>query len=118
MSILENKQQFVKKIFNLASFIIDLFKMNSNFIFILTITCMILLISSCYSTDMLANNADLQGLSYQESNPDDESFSIVKRQASRRCVKCKMGMFNCCEPNICVKKHLRPDKCVRVKTGK
>ena len=92
--------------------------MNSNLIFVLTITCMILFISSCYSMNMLASNDDLQSRSYQELNPGDESFSIVKRQASRVCVKCKMGLFKCCEPNICVKKHLRPDKCVRVKKGK
>ncbi|CAF3689561.1 unnamed protein product [Rotaria sordida] len=34
----------------------------------------------------------------------------------RRCVRCKLSLARCCSPNICVKKHFRMDKCLRVKT--
>ncbi|CAF1212836.1 unnamed protein product [Rotaria sp. Silwood1] len=38
-------------------------------------------------------------------------------QSPGQCVPCKFGMGRCCYPNICVKKHLRPDKCLRIKRG-
>ncbi|CAF2794092.1 unnamed protein product [Rotaria sp. Silwood2] len=38
-------------------------------------------------------------------------------QSPGQCVPCKFGIGHCCHPNICVKKHLRPDKCLRVKGG-
>jgi len=34
----------------------------------------------------------------------------------RKCVKCKFGLIECCEPDICESKLLRPDKCIRIKT--
>ncbi|CAF3689454.1 unnamed protein product [Rotaria sp. Silwood1] len=38
-------------------------------------------------------------------------------QSPGQCVPCKFGIGRCCHPNICVKKHLRPDKCLRIKRG-
>ena len=34
---------------------------------------------------------------------------------SGNCVRCGFGIFRCCSPNICVKRRLRKDKCLRVK---
>jgi hypothetical protein len=34
---------------------------------------------------------------------------------SHSCVRCKFSLVNCCQPNICVKRRLRTDKCMRVK---
>ena len=31
------------------------------------------------------------------------------------CVRCGFGIISCCPPNICVKRRLRRDKCLRVK---
>ncbi|CAF1059606.1 unnamed protein product [Rotaria sp. Silwood1] len=38
-------------------------------------------------------------------------------QSAGQCVPCKFGIGRCCYPNICIKKRLRPDKCLRIKTG-
>ena len=32
-----------------------------------------------------------------------------------QCVRCKFSLMRCCAPNICVKRRLRMDKCLRVK---
>jgi hypothetical protein len=32
-----------------------------------------------------------------------------------QCVRCKFSLMRCCAPNICVKRRLRTDKCLRVK---
>ena len=45
-------------------------------------------------------------------------MDVGKRSSNRRCVRCKLGIANCCEPDICVKRTLRPDKCLSVKPGK
>ncbi len=33
----------------------------------------------------------------------------------QQCVRCKFSLIRCCSPNICVKRHFRTDKCLRVK---
>jgi len=40
----------------------------------------------------------------------------VQDGAQGRCVRCKFSLMRCCPPNICVKRHFRTDKCLRVKS--
>lgn len=64
------------------------------------------------------------------NNDDEDAPTVSKRDIFHRhhhgqqhegygrsghCVPCKLGIIRCCSPNICVKRHLRPDKCLRVK---
>ena len=92
--------------------------MNSNIIFIVTMTCMVLLISPCDGMNMFATNNDSLDVFHPESNYINVTVDVVERSVRKHCVKCKYHLFNCCEPNICVKKTLRPDKCLTVKHGK
>ncbi len=91
--------------------------MNSNIIFIVTITCMVL-ISSCYSMNMFATNDDSLDMFHPGSNYVNVTVDVVERSVRKHCVKCKFHLFDCCEPDICVKKTLRPDKCLSIKQGK
>jgi hypothetical protein len=92
--------------------------MNSNVIFIVAIACMAVFISSCYSMNIFDSNDDSFDMLHQRSNYENVTFDVVKRHEHENCVHCKFGVFRCCEPNICVKRTLRPDKCMRIKAGK
>jgi hypothetical protein len=96
---------------------IDLFQMNSNVIIILSITITLLFISSCESMNMFTSNDDRFDVFHHEPNSGNVTSIMVKRHSHRRCVRCKLGLFKCCEPDICVKKTLRPDKCLSIKQG-
>jgi hypothetical protein len=41
-----------------------------------------------------------------------------KRHGHGKCFHCKLGLFKCCEPNVCVKHTLGTDKCMRIKAPK
>jgi hypothetical protein len=96
--------------------------MNSNVIFIVAITCGLFLIASCGDddddTNMFASNDDRFDTLHLGPNDGNATVQFVKRYAGRRCVRCKFGFFHCCEPNVCVKRTLRLDKCMRVKQAK
>ncbi|CAF1082745.1 unnamed protein product [Rotaria sp. Silwood1] len=47
----------------------------------------------------------------------NQGYDDNEPQSPGQCVRCKFGIIRCCYPNICVKKHLRPDKCLRIKSG-
>ncbi len=79
---------------------------------------MVLLISSCYSMNIFASNDNRFDAEHQGSNYGNVHFKNVKRSTNKQCVRCKFGLMSCCEPNICVKKTLRPDKCLHIKHGK
>jgi len=49
---------------------------------------------------------------------DDGLTALDTRQTNQNCVACKLGIIPCCAPNICQKKLLRPNKCIRIKPGK
>ncbi len=36
--------------------------------------------------------------------------------SQRQCVRCRFSLARCCSPNICVKRRLRMDKCLHVKS--
>jgi hypothetical protein len=52
-----------------------------------------------------------------DDSDDDDPASMDTRQTAG-CVRCKFNLFNCCSPNWCRKKTLRPDECIEVKPGK
>jgi hypothetical protein len=54
-----------------------------------------------------------------DNDDDDDGLTALDtRQTNQNCVACKLGIVPCCAPNICQKKFLRPDKCIRIKPGK
>ncbi|CAF0740141.1 unnamed protein product [Didymodactylos carnosus] len=57
-----------------------------------------------------------------DNDADDLANYLLKRAspstAQKDCVMCKFNMVPCCKPNICIKKTLRPDECMEIKTGK
>ncbi|CAF2334609.1 unnamed protein product [Rotaria sp. Silwood2] len=71
------------------------------------------------STQLDINNDD-QALNYDNHIISQRSIFGHKHRhhdgQPRRCVRCKFSLIRCCSPNICVKKHFRADKCLRVKT--
>ncbi|CAF2208623.1 unnamed protein product [Rotaria magnacalcarata] len=48
---------------------------------------------------------------------DDESDdnSHQRRASTNGCVNCALKVFDCCAPNICVKRFLMPNKCMKIK---
>lgn len=48
---------------------------------------------------------------------DEDESSLFIRKLKPGCVRCKFGIFKCCSPNICRKRTLRPNKCIKVKQG-
>lgn len=64
---------------------------------------------------------------FDMDNDNDEYHAISKRSIfghkhhhhdstlPGQCVRCKFSLIRCCPPNICVKRRLRSDKCLRVK---
>ena len=93
-------------------------QMNSYIPNIVALICIVLLISSCCGTNTFASNNDRFDASDHQSNYANVTFEFVKRNVPKKCVLCKFSFFPCCEPNICVKKTFRPDKCLQVKQGK
>jgi hypothetical protein len=85
-----------------------------------TMIGMVLFISSCYGRSMFASNDNSFDVTHNQwSNYGNDISEIVKRHyTEHKCVRCKFGLLECCEPNICVKKFLRPDKCMHIKEGK
>ncbi|UJR17473.1 hypothetical protein I4U23_004368 [Adineta vaga] len=71
--------------------------MNSKTILFITIVCL-LLFNSISSYD---NGTDVH--------------VVEKRRSRGKCVRCSLGVFKCCEPDICVKHRLGRDKCKRIK---
>ena len=49
---------------------------------------------------------------------DEEETDLFTRRLPPGCVRCKFNLFKCCAPNICRKKTLRPDKCIKIKAPK
>lgn len=68
-------------------------------------------------SDSQSNEAAARAIFDAESNDDDDSFE-KRANANPDCVMCKFNLIPCCKPNICVKKFLRPDKCLRIDAGK
>ena len=67
----------------------------------------IVLLSSCDAKRLyLDNNDDLE---LEDQNDDD----FDKRDSN--CVQCAFKIFDCCPPNICQRRFLRPNKCISVK---
>lgn len=94
--------------------------MNSKIILIISMACMILLISLCHGTNNFPSNNDENrfDISNHKSNDHTIGSEFVERDTRKGCVKCKFGIGRCCAPNICRKKFLRPDQCIRIKEGK
>jgi hypothetical protein len=92
-------------------------------IILLAIFGLLLIVSSSNAKNVMNDN-DLEFsdkkarmfLRAMMGDDDDDLASFDMRQSN--CVKCKFGIFNCCAPNFCKKKLLRPDECVEVKSGK
>jgi hypothetical protein len=100
-------------------FILVLFQMISSIIIFPAIICSLLVISSSYGNNMFPSNDDRFDVAHDGWNIENvPEHHLEKRNSGRTCVKCKLGLINCCAPNICVKKHLRPDRCMRIKQGK
>jgi len=68
-------------------------------------------LSDSTSLDMDDNNGISKRLIFGHKRRDDEDPS-----PRRQCVRCRLGVIRCCYPNVCVRRHLRMDKCLRVKT--
>ncbi|CAF1443998.1 unnamed protein product [Rotaria sordida] len=76
-----------------------------------------IVLSDLTHLDMENNDLDLNSekhLIFKRDGYDHEYHDNPRR--SRQCVPCKFGIIRCCYPNVCVKKRLRPDKCLRIKT--
>jgi len=44
---------------------------------------------------------------------DDKNFN--KQMNNPDCILCKFNLVPCCAPNLCIKKHFRPDECLELK---
>jgi hypothetical protein len=54
-----------------------------------------------------------------ENDDDDDSTELHERSLQKRsCVRCRLGLFRCCAPKVCIQKTLRMDQCVRIKGRK
>jgi hypothetical protein len=49
---------------------------------------------------------------------EDDDASFYARKLKPGCVRCRLHFFHCCSPNICLRRHIRPNKCQRVKAPK
>ena len=58
---------------------------------------------------------DASAFLHPTSNNGDRNFD--KRETSRDCVLCKLGINPCCAPNICIKKTLWFDECMEIKVA-
>ncbi|CAF0804703.1 unnamed protein product [Adineta steineri] len=93
---------------------------------ILIILCLIGTLLTCVLSDMnMANNDE------DDFDLIDGNHAISKRFLAhtshhhdpmhhdpthqKQCVRCKFSLARCCLPNICVKRRLRTDKCLRIK---
>lgn len=80
----------------------------------------IVILSSCEGKRSLSDDSDdsepdeqrVRTLFEDDENADDD---LDKRENYGTCVPCKFGTIPCCKPNICKKRLLLPNKCVRVK---
>ncbi len=86
---------------------------------IFTVLFLLGLLLTIVLSDLNMDNNDL--------DLSDENHAISKRflhhhhhnsdsNNPRHCVPCKFHLMRCCSPNVCVKRHLRADKCLRIKT--
>jgi hypothetical protein len=90
--------------------------------------CTLLLLLGVLLTIVLSDSTSLDN--GEEGFNDDDNQVISKRSifghrhradtsmnqgGQPQCVRCKFSLARCCAPNICVKRRLRTDKCLRVK---
>jgi len=97
--------------------------MNSNTIIFISIAMVLLLVSSSHGKNVLTTSDDDFEISQTTASVflsmhDNSSNVVDKRESGRNCVPCKFDTIQCCAPNICVKKTLRPDECQEIKQGK
>ncbi|CAF3635363.1 unnamed protein product [Rotaria socialis] len=50
-----------------------------------------------------------------DSDSDSDDDSHQRRASTNGCVSCAFKVFDCCAPNVCVKRFLIPNKCMRIK---
>lgn len=91
--------------------------MNSNLI-IFVVIIGLLCFSSTNGSNTFTSNNNIFDASQQGFYNENVTYVMAKRNLHRKCVSCKFGFFPCCEPDICVKKSFRPDKCLSIKVGK
>ncbi len=100
------------------SFILALLQMNSNIFIVLTIVCILLFNSSSYAMNLYSSNEGYLGESNGWNVENVTEHQFEKRHEHGRCVHCRLGLFKCCEPDVCVKHTLGMDKCMRIKAPK
>ena len=97
-----------------------------NRILLLAVVGLLLVVALSNAKNLVDNNDDLEindqkAQMFLRAMLGDESDGGSVGSAAmdtRQCVSCKFGLGLCCAPNFCEKKRFRPDKCIRVKTGK
>lgn len=91
--------------------------MNSNLIIFLVMIGL-LCFSLTNGSNIFTSNNNVFDASQQGLYNGNVTYVVAKRNLHRKCVSCKFGFIPCCEPDICVKKSFRPDKCLSIKVGK
>ena len=97
--------------------------MNSKTMLFISMTCLVLLVSSSSGAGVFTKSDDDFEVSQQTAanflsmNDDSTPINHNKREMGKNCVPCKFGVNPCCAPNICVKKTLRPDECMEIKSA-
>jgi hypothetical protein len=97
--------------------------MKTTTIIFLTTLAVLMFYSSVNAKDVSFDNDSDEEMTQEEarmllrSTPDEEEHdsSASERSVKPTCVRCRLGLFKCCSPNICLKRHIRPNKCLKVK---
>ncbi len=96
--------------------------MQMNTLIIFGFLAIILMLSSCEGSKLFLDDDNDMELTEAKARmfleAESEADDFDRRAAADNCVNCKFGIFKCCHPHICVKKFLRPDECMEIKTGK
>jgi hypothetical protein len=88
---------------------------------IIFLTIMVVIISLSNAKTLMNDRSEFEMSSENASmflHTSTDGIPLIhfdKRESGKHCVPCKFDISDCCEPNICVKKHLWPDKCMEVK---
>ncbi|CAF0733428.1 unnamed protein product [Rotaria sp. Silwood1] len=75
-----------------------------------------IVLSDLTQLDINNNDHDLSNDNHIISERSIFGHKHHRNRQPRQCVRCKFSLVRCCLPNICVKRHFRTDKCLRIKT--
>ena len=100
--------------------------MKTSTIIVLTALAVLLIVSSTDARRRVYDDEDDEELSDTETRTllrsmlEDNAADLLhldQRKLKPGCVRCAFGIFKCCEPHICVRRRILPNKCLRIKVA-